>query len=329
LSKIYQGSYRCIYNGTLINRELHYKEEIMEAKLIDGEALAIRIKEELREEIKSIKAQKKVVSLAAIQVGENASSRVYIKNQKNTCEELGIDYYLHELTEDTTQDKLIAYIDKLNNDRKISGVILQMPLPPSIDSKAVQWRIAPAKDVEGMHPSNLGRLFYGNAVVMPCTALAAVTLLWSIDVPLKGLEAVILGRSEIVGMPAAVILLKSTKASPTVTVCHTATRDITFHTKRADILIVAAGRPNVVNADMVKEGVILIDVGINRIPLLDKNGQPMLNEKGRPIKKTVGDADFEGIKPKASYITPVPGGVGPVTVAMLLKNTVEAARANQ
>lgn len=301
----------------------------MEAKIIDGEAVAARIKEELRDEIKTLKGANKVVTLAAIQVGENASSRVYIRNQKNTCEELGIDYQLHELPEETTQNALIEYIGKLNADRSVTGIILQMPLPPFIDPRTMQWRIAPEKDVEGMHPSNLGRLFYGNAVVMPCTALAAVTLLRSIDVPLKGLEAVIVGRSEIVGMPVAVILLKSGKASPTVTVCHTATRDMAFHTKRADVLIVAAGRPNVLTADKVKDGVILIDVGINRVPVLDSNGQPVLNEKGKPKRKTVGDADFEGIKEKASYITPVPGGVGPVTVAMLLKNTVEAAKLNQ
>ncbi len=299
----------------------------MEAKIIDGDAVAAKIKDELKKEIENLHRLNRAVSLAAIQVGENPSSRVYIKNQKNTCEELGIRYQLHELPEQTTQDKLIAYIEKLNQDHGVTGIILQMPLPSSINSREVQWRIAPEKDVEGMHPSNLGRLFYGNAVVMPCTALAAVTLLKSIGIPLKGLEAVIVGRSEIVGMPAAVILLKSGKESPTVTVCHTATRDINFHTGRADIVIVAAGRPNMVTADMVKEGVILIDVGINRVPVLDENGQPVLNEKGKPRKKTVGDADFDGIRPKASYITPVPGGVGPVTVAMLLKNTVEASKA--
>lgn len=301
----------------------------METKIIDGEALADKIKEGLKTEIKELKRANRSVTLAAIQVGENPSSRVYIRNQKNTCEELGIHYQLHELSGQTTQDELISYIGKLNQSPEVTGIILQMPLPPSINHRAVQWRIAPEKDVEGMHPSNLGRLFYGNAVVMPCTAFAAVSLLKSIDVPLKGLEAVIVGRSEIVGMPAAVILLKSGKDSPTVTVCHTATRDMRFHTKRADILIVAAGRPNMITADMVKEGVILIDVGINRVPMLDEDGRPLLNEKGKPRKKTVGDADFEGIKTKASYITPVPGGVGPVTVAMLLRNTVEAAKSNQ
>ncbi|MGA1840463.1 MAG: bifunctional 5,10-methylenetetrahydrofolate dehydrogenase/5,10-methenyltetrahydrofolate cyclohydrolase [bacterium] len=301
----------------------------MEPKIIDGEAKAADIKEELKKEIRAVKDANKIVCLAAVQVGENPSSRVYIKNQQRTCEELGIDYKLHELSDQTTQDELIDYIEKLNQDHSTTGIILQMPLPPTIDHRAVQWRIAPEKDVEGMHPSNLGRLFYGNAVVYPCTAQAAVTLLKSIEVPLKGLEAVIVGRSEIVGMPAAVMLLKSGKESPTVTICHTATRDMLFHTRRADVVIVAAGRPNMITADMVKEGVILIDVGINRVPLLDENGQPVLNDKGKPRKKTVGDADFEGIKNKASYITPVPGGVGPMTVAMLLKNTVEAAKANQ
>jgi methylenetetrahydrofolate dehydrogenase (NADP+)/methenyltetrahydrofolate cyclohydrolase len=301
----------------------------MESKIIDGEAIAAQVKKELQEEVKSLKEAKKVVSLAAVQVGENPSSRVYVKNQQKTCEELGMAYRLHELSEQTTQDELIGYIEKLNQDPGTTGIILQMPLPPTINHRAVQWRIAPEKDVEGMHPSNLGRLFYGNAVTYPCTAQAAFVLLKSIGVPLKGLEAVIVGRSEIVGMPLAVMLLKSGKESPTITVCHTATRDMLFHTRRADIVIVAAGRPNMITADMVKDGVILIDVGINRVPLLDENGQPVLNDKGKPRKKTVGDADFEGIRPKASYITPVPGGVGPMTVAMLLKNTVEAAKANQ
>ena len=235
----------------------------MEAKIIDGEAIAAQIKKELEKEVKTLKGANKIVSLAAVQVGENPSSRVYIRNQQRTCEELGMDYTLHELAEQTTQDELIRYIEKLNQDRSVTGIILQMPLPASLDHRAVQWRIAPEKDVEGMHPSNLGRLFYGNAVTSPCTAQAAFVLLKSIDVPLRGLEAVIVGRSEIVGMPLAVMMLKSGKASPTVTVCHTATKDMTFHTKRADIVIVAAGRPNMVTGDMVNLFVVLeIDISL-------------------------------------------------------------------
>ncbi|MGA1843082.1 MAG: bifunctional 5,10-methylenetetrahydrofolate dehydrogenase/5,10-methenyltetrahydrofolate cyclohydrolase [bacterium] len=301
----------------------------MEGKIIDGEAVAASIQKELEKEIQALKNAKKVVSLAAVQVGENPSSRVYIKNQQKTCEELGMDYTLHELPASTTQKELITFIEKLNRDSQVTGIILQMPLPEGINPREVQWKIAPEKDVEGMHPSNLGRLFYGQSVVAPCTAKAAVTLLQSIGVPLKGLEVVMVGHSEIVGKPAAVMLLESLREAPTVTVCHIATRDLAFHTKRADVVIVAAGKPGLIRADMVKEGVILIDIGINRVPVLDEKGQQVLNDKGKPKKKTVGDADFEGIKPKAAYITPVPGGVGPVTVAMLLKNTVEAAKVAQ
>lgn len=301
----------------------------MEGRIIDGEAVAASIKRELEKEIRALKEAKKVVSLAAVQVGENPSSRVYIRNQQRTCEELGMDYTLHELPATTTQKELITFIEKLNRDLQVTGIILQMPLPEGINPREVQWKIAPEKDVEGMHPSNLGRLFYGQSVVAPCTAKAAVTLLQSIGVPLKGIEVVMVGHSEIVGKPAAVMLLESLREAPTVTVCHIATRDLAFHTKRADVVIVAAGKPGLIRADMVKEGVILIDIGINRVPVLDDKGQQVLDDKGRPKKKTVGDADYEGIKPKAAYITPVPGGVGPVTVAMLLKNTVEAAKVIQ
>jgi len=301
----------------------------MEGRIIDGEAIAASIKKELEKEIQALKEAKKVVSLAAVQVGENPSSRVYVRNQQRTCEELGMDYKLHELPDTTTQKDLIAYIEKLNRDPKVTGIILQLPLPEGINPREVQWKIAPEKDVEGMHPSNLGRLFYGQSVVAPCTAKAAVTLLQSIGVPLKGLEVVMVGHSEIVGKPAAVMLLESLREAPTVTVCHIATRDLAFHTKRADVVIVAAGKPGLIRADMVKEGVILIDIGINRVPVLDEKGQKVIDDKGKPKMKTVGDADYEGIKPKAAYITPVPGGVGPMTVTMLLKNTVEAAKAIQ
>ena len=300
----------------------------MEAKIINGEELAEKIKDEMRKEVSALHAANKPISLAAVQVGENPGSRVYIRNQKRTCEELGIEYNLHELPDTTTQDELINKIEKLNNDKSVTGIILQMPLPDKINAKEVQWKISPRKDIEGMHPSNLGRIFYGNATVSPCTAMGAITLLKSLDINLKGMEIVVVGHSEIVGKPSAMLLLDSVTESPTVTVCHIATKDLAFHTKRADVVIVAAGKPNLITADIVKEGVILIDIGINRVPVLDENGQPTLNEKGRKKMKTVGDADFENIKNKASYITPVPGGVGPMTVAMLIKNTVMQAKAN-
>lgn len=300
----------------------------MEAKIINGDEIAEKIKDEMRQEVNALHQANKPISLAAVQVGENPGSRVYIKNQKRTCEELGIEYNLHELPDTTTQEGLIDYIEKLNNDKGVTGIILQMPLPASINAKEVQWKISPKKDIEGMHPSNLGLIFYGKANVAPCTALGAITLLKSIGVNLKGMEIVMVGHSEIVGKPAAMLLLDSLTESPTVTVCHIATKDLVFHTKRADVVIVAAGKPNLITADMVKDGVILIDIGINRVPMLDEKGQPVLNEKGKRKMKTVGDCDFENIKKKASYITPVPGGVGPLTVAMLIKNTVMQAKIN-
>lgn len=298
----------------------------MEAILLDGEKLAGEIKGELKKEIEELKGKGVVPGLAAVQVGENAASRMYIRQQKKSCEEMGIGYELKELPEDTTQEGLLEFIEGLNNDDKISGIILQMPVPSHIDARQVQIKISPDKDVEGMHPANMGKLVYGDSTLAPCTAAAAVELLKSSGVELKGKETVVVGHSEIVGKPIALILLASQLESPTPTVCHIATRDLTFHTKRADIVIVAVGKPGLVKGDMLKEGAIVIDVGINRVPVLDENGNPVLNDKGKPKKKTVGDVEFEGAKKVCSYISPVPGGVGPLTVMMLLKNVVAALR---
>ena len=298
----------------------------MTASLLQGEKVASEIKEGLKKDIEDLKAKGTPPHLVAVQVGENAASRVYIKQQQKSCEEMGIKYELKELPGATTQDELLNFIDGLNGDDSVTGIILMMPLPQSIDARQVQVRISPGKDVEGMHPANMGRLVYGEMGLAPCTARAAFELLKSSGVELKGKEVVVVGHSEIVGKPLALMLLSSQMESPTPTICHIATKDLAFHTRRADILFVAAGKPGLITADMVKDGVMLIDIGINRVDVLDENGNPLLNEKGRPKKKTVGDADFEGIKEKASFITPVPGGVGPMTTAMLLYNTVEAAK---
>jgi methylenetetrahydrofolate dehydrogenase (NADP+)/methenyltetrahydrofolate cyclohydrolase len=246
---------------------------------------------------------------------------------------------------------MLGKISALNDDDSISGLILQMPLPPQIDARKVQVAISPAKDVEGMHPENMGRLLYGGGVVAPCTPMAAVTLLTSACGTLAGKEAVIVGHSEIVGKPIAMMLLASPDASPTVTVCHIATRDLAWHTARAEVLIVAAGVSQarwqgysrrkkagkdaslpdlspLVKADMLKKGAIVIDVAINRIPKgFDAAGEPLKDDKGRMAMQTVGDVEFDAALDKVEAITPVPGGVGPVTVAMLLKNTIACAKA--
>lgn len=298
----------------------------MAATLLEGQPLASKIKEGLKKDINALKSKGFVPHLAAVQVGENAASKVYINQQKKSCEEMGIEYELKELPASTTENEMLKFIDKLNQDDAVTGIILMMPFPKNIDARQIQVRISPDKDVEGMHPANMGRLVYGEMGLAPCTARAAVELLKSSGVNLKGKEVVVVGHSEIVGKPITLMLLASQMESPTPTVCHIATKDLRFHTKRADIILVAVGKPGLIKADMVKDGVIVIDIGINRVPVTDQNGNPVLDDKGKPKMKTVGDVDFEGIKEKASFITPVPGGVGPMTTTMLLYNTVEAAK---
>lgn len=298
----------------------------MAATLLQGEKVASEIQEGLKKDIEDLKAKGVLPHLVAVQVGENAASRLYIRRQQKACEEIGIGYEVKELPDSTTQPELLNFIEQLNQDDSVTGIILMMPLPKGIDARQVQIKISPDKDVEGMHPANMGRLVYGEMGLTPCTARAAIELLKSSGTELKGKEVVVVGHSEIVGKPLALMLLSSQMASPTPTVCHIATKDLAFHTKRADILFVAVGKPGLIQADMVKEGAIVIDIGINRVPVTDENGNPVLNEKGKPKKKTVGDVDFEAVKEKASFITPVPGGVGLVTTTMLLYNTVEAAK---
>jgi methylenetetrahydrofolate dehydrogenase (NADP+)/methenyltetrahydrofolate cyclohydrolase len=322
------------------------------ATIIDGEAVAAQLKEQVAQDAAALTAAGKTPRLVAVQVGENPASKVYTNMQAKQCESVGIDYDLQDMPDDTTQEQLLERIDALNNDPAVSGVILQMPLPPQLDARSIQIAIAPGKDVEGMGTTNMGQLFYGGEGCAPCTAVAAVELLKHTCDDLAGKEVVIVGHSEIVGKPIAMLLLQSLRESPTVTVCHIATRDLAFHTQRADILFVAAGVSQakwrgararaketgedlvvpdlspLISADMVKEGAIVIDVAINRIPKgVDEDGQPLKNDKGRIAIQTVGDVDFEGAKEKASAITPVPGGVGPMTVVMLLKNTVACAQA--
>jgi len=295
----------------------------MSAQIIDGNAVASKIIAEVKDAAGKLKEKGRTLLLAAVQVGENPASKVYTANQARSCEAAGIEYKLHNLPADTSKDQLRQFIGKLNNDNKTTGIILQMPLPPGIDATSIQSEILPAKDVEGIHPANLGKVVFGEIELCPCTAQGVYQLIKSTNVELKGKEVVMVGHSDIVGKPLALLLLNDLA---TVTVCHIGTRDLASHTRNADIIIVAVGKPNLITADMVKDGVMVFDVGINRIPLKDEKGNPILNEKGKPRKKIVGDVDFDKVKEKASFITPVPGGVGPMTTAMLLNHVVNAGQ---
>ena len=290
----------------------------MEGKIIDGKKIAGRIKEEVKKGVEELRRKGIRVTLHSIMVGDNPASKVYVRNQRRGAEEVGIEYNLHEFPEDISQPELIGFIEKLNDDREVSGIILQVPVPPSLNAREIQLHISPSKDVEGVNPYNMGLLLYGRGRLLPCTPRAAMILLESTGVPLKGKEVTLVGHSEIVGKPLALMLLESLYEAPTPTVCHIATRDLSFHTRRADILIVAVGKAGLIRGDMIKEGAVVIDIGINRVKVKD--------EEGKEKFKIVGDVVFEEALEKVSFITPVPGGVGPVTTAVLLQNTLEAAR---
>jgi len=331
----------------------------MSAKIIDGEAVAEEIRAQVAADAAALSAAGRAPRLVAVQVGENPASKIYTNMQAKACRAVGIAYDLLNLPDDTPQDDLLARMADLGCDASVSGIILQMPVPPAINARAVQVAIDPRKDVEGIHPINLGRLFFGGQVVAPCTAVAAVELLKRTcpNLPngqagLAGKEVVVVGHSEIVGKPVAAILLQSPDAAPTVTVCHVATKDLAAHTRRAEVVIVAAGVSQarwraysrrkkagetppppdlspLIGADMLADGAVVIDVAINRIPTgFDDAGEPLKNDKHKTAMVTVGDVDFDAAKDKVAAITPVPGGVGPVTVAMLLANTVACAKAS-
>ena len=289
----------------------------MTAQIISGTEIAKQIREELKQEIAELKDKHNLIpGLATVLVGEDPASQSYVSGKEKTSLALGIYSERHDLPAETTQEELLALIDKLNKDSKIHGILVQLPLPKHLNETEVLYAVDPKKDVDGFHPVNVGKLMIGEPDYLPCTPHGIQQLLIRAGIKLDGAEVVVVGRSNIVGKPIANILLqKKEGANATVTVCHTRTRDISFHTKRADILIVAAGRPKAITADMVKEGVVVIDVGVNRI------GK---TAEGKSI--LVGDVDFDAVKEKAKAITPVPGGVGPMTITMLMMNTVRAAK---
>jgi len=283
----------------------------MAATLIKGSEISKQIREELKQEVSQLKEKHNLVpGLATILVGEDEASKVYVGQKEKACKELGIHSERINLPGNITEADLLTLIENLNKTNKIHGILVQLPLPKHINETNVLYAIDPKKDVDGFHPVNVGKLMLGEPDFIPCTPHGIQQLLIRSGIETNGAEAVVVGRSNIVGKPIANMLLQKKKGgNATVTVCHTGTKDIAAHTRRADILIVAAGKPKTITADMVKEGVVVIDVGVNRLPA-----------------GLVGDVDFEAVKEKAKAITPVPGGVGPMTIAMLMYNTVQAAK---
>ncbi len=281
------------------------------ARIIDGRALAERIKSETAEQVHALTAQGVGVSLDAVMIGDPAAGEIYARSQARRCAEVGIEYRLHTLPETSTENDIRTLIRSLNNDPNVTGILLNLPFPPGIDTPAMQYCVDPYKDVEGVNPSNIGLLFYDQPIIAPCTALAVMEILKEAGVSPRGLEAVVVGQGVIAGKPVSLFLLEQ---MATVTCCHIATRDLSTHTRRADLLIVAAGKPGLIRGADVKPGAVVIDVGINRVVANDGT------------KRVVGDVVFEEIAEVAAALTPVPGGVGPMTVAILLRSAAEAAR---
>ncbi|MDL1983016.1 MAG: bifunctional methylenetetrahydrofolate dehydrogenase/methenyltetrahydrofolate cyclohydrolase FolD [Deltaproteobacteria bacterium] len=289
----------------------------MSAKIISGTEIAKEIRVELKQEIAELKEKHGLTpGLATVLVGDDPASKVYVGQKEKSCNNLGIYSKMINLPGDIAEEDLLKLIDELNNDSRIHGILVQLPLPEHINETRVLYAIDPNKDVDGFHPVNVGKMVIGEKCFLPCTPHGVLELLSRSGVKTEGAEVVIVGRSNIVGKPVLNLMLqKRPSGNATVTLCHTRTKDISFHTKRADILIVATGHPKTVTGDMVGEGVVVIDVGVNRI------GK---TPEGKAI--LVGDVEFDSVKEKAAAITPVPGGVGPMTIVMLMKNTVEAAR---
>ena len=280
----------------------------MAGQIIDGKALALRLREGIAQEVNRLQTDTGVKpGLAAVLVGDDPASAVYVRNKKIACEKAGIYPQEHLLPASTKQEALLELIQQLNADPKIHGILVQLPLPSHIESKAILQAVSPEKDADGFHPVNVGRLVEGDPVFVPCTPKGVIHMIDSTGLGIKGKRAVVIGRSNIVGKPVAMLLLHQ---HATVTICHSRTKDLSAVVQEADIVIAAIGKPHFVTSDMVKEGAVVIDVGINRLA----DG------------KLVGDVDFEGVKKRAGWITPVPGGVGPMTIAMLLQNTLESAK---
>lgn len=286
----------------------------MAAQIIDGKSIAQSIREEIKIKTEALKTKGISPCLAVILVGSNPASVSYVTGKQKALAEVGMNDRSVRLPESTTEQELISLIQELNADKSVHGILVQLPLPQHIDEEKIILAIDPAKDVDGFHPVNVGNLVIGKKSFLPCTPHGIIVLLKRMNIETDGKSAVVIGRSNIVGKPAALLLARK-DLNATVTICHSGTKNIADITRRADILIAAAGRANIVTADMVKEGAAVIDVGVNRIPDASKKSGFRL----------AGDVDFENVKEKAAFITPVPGGVGPMTIAMLMANTLEAA----
>jgi methylenetetrahydrofolate dehydrogenase (NADP+)/methenyltetrahydrofolate cyclohydrolase len=275
-------------------------------KIIDGKVISASVKERVKNEVEALKNEGVTTGLAVIIVGEDPASKVYVSNKKKACEALGIISEEYALPENTTQEELLSLIDELNNKKSINGILCQLPLPKHLDEQAVIDAIAPEKDVDAFNPTNVGKIMLGEYDFVPCTPAGIMEMLAYENIDISGKTCVVIGRSNIVGKPMGMLLLHK---NGTVTICHSRTKNLAEVCKKADILVAAVGRPNFVTADMVKDGAVVIDVGINRVD-----------------GKLVGDVDFDAVKDKCSAITPVPGGVGPMTIAMLMQNTLTAAK---
>lgn len=289
------------------------------AKIIDGKKTAALIRDEVKTEVDELIKRGTTPGLAVVLVGDDPASHVYVRNKEKACEKAGIASFVHRLPASSTERKVLNLVKRLNADAKVHGILVQSPLPKQIDEFKVTLALDPAKDVDGFHPVNVGRMLIGEPGFLPCTPRGCQVLLERAGYDPSGKHVVIVGRSNIVGKPLAALLMqKAAGANATVTVCHSRTKKLASITKQADILVAAMGVPGFVKARMVKEGVIVLDVGVNRVE----------DASRKPGYRLVGDVDFKGVSKKARAITPVPGGVGPMTIAMLLKNTVQAARAS-
>lgn len=277
------------------------------AKILSGKEVSARVKSELKKEVEALAAKGTMPGLAVVIVGDDSASKVYVANKEKACAELGMYSEKYALPAETTEEELLALVEKLNNDDNIHGILVQLPLPKHLDDKTIINNIRPEKDVDAFHPTNVGRIMIGDFDFVPCTPAGIMELIHESGVEVEGKECVVIGRSNIVGKPMSMLLLHE---NGTVTVCHSRTKELKEQTRRADILVAAVGIPKFVTADMVKEGAVVIDVGMDR----DENG------------KLCGDVDFDSVEPVAGAITPVPGGVGPMTIAMLMRNTVTAAK---
>ncbi len=279
-------------------------------QVLDGKALSLKIKEKTKKDIKTLKAKGITPGLAVVIIGDDSASHTYVKMKEKACEDVGIYSIVHKMPNDISQEKIIETILMMNQNPNIDGILIQLPLPKHIDTDKILQTVVATKDVDGFHPFNVGKLALNLDTFTPCTPLGVMKIFKEYDIDPKGLDTCIVGASNIVGKPLMNLLLN---ANATVDICHIYTKDLKSHTKRADILIVGVGKPNLITEDMVKDGAIVIDIGINRLD----NG------------KLVGDVAYDSVAPKCSYITPVPGGVGPMTIAMLLENTIKAARSRE